>query len=158
MTTELQRKCRQKLRDKLRGPASKLKQLEDEQMYNVVQQPHVVTTDSGSQKSYIDLSHSPRPRMEHYSRISVIRSVISNGAGPNSGQVSVTQRRQLDRPSLSAHEHNDLSNETNSDKNSHMTMGFYQELPMDFSPKTTSSFAKNSGSTFGIASKYAVIA
>lgn len=154
-TTELQRKCREKLRDKLRGPAAKLKQIENERMYNIVQQPHPVTTDSGSQKSYIDLSHSPVPRMEHYSRISVIRSVVSNDPGPISGQMTLTHQRQLDRTGVSAQGQHD--NATNSDKDTHMSMGFYQEMPMDFSPKATSSFATNSGSSFGIA-KYAVIA
>lgn len=72
------------------------------------QEQQIIVTDLGSQKSYIDLTPKlVASSLEQYSRISVIRTALSNQIGQNESS-----------------SYADLSMEN-----------FYQEKPMDFSPK-----------------------
>lgn len=114
----------------------KLKEKSTNQLSNIddgnkrIEQESIVM-DYGSQKSYMDLTNPiSKGNLENFSRISVIRTALSGG-GTNQ---LIDNNNYEPLPSFS----------------------FYQEKPMDFSPKNK--FPNNCNGNFEITRNYAVIA
>lgn len=137
--TEQQRRFKEKLRDKLKGDqlqraAAQLQQHQQQQQYQQQQeQPQIIVTDLGSQKSYIDLTPKlVASSLEQYSRISVIRTALSNQIGEQNDGIDASS-------------YGDLAMDS-----------FYQEKPMDFSPKNKFNSA-SSGARFEMGRNYTMV-
>lgn len=107
--SDVSKKFKDKIKDKLKNASDSV-------------EPESIVTDLSSQKCYYDLTKPlvNNENADNYSRISVIRTTVSN-------QINYDESKTL----------------------------FYQEKPMDFSPKNK--YSSNSGS-FEISRNYAMVA